>query len=397
MLKKRLCIFVTALVVAGSLIITGSVVPAAAAKTLKIGVIHSLTGLGSEIETVMRNGEVLCQEWLNEKGGITIKGEKYLIELIVEDQKGVVDGAVAAATKLVHKDKVNFIVGQVVPDVIMAAASVTEPAKVLRSLCWGGAPGEFNTYTFRSVMSAGELIPVNYEYLAEAYPNVKTIALMNPDEPGGQALMPLSEQQAQAHGIKVVAKEFHGAYEQQDFYPIWTKILATKPDAVDAGTGFPIPSALKLKQGRELGFKGPIFASSPVELYTILDIAGKKFSDNYFNTSMDIEDPNLPPMIKEIKKRWEAKFRSRFMFESSWGWDALWCMVQAIEAAQSLDTTKVSATWEKMKSIEASFGTGYMGGLKAFGFNHLVVRPCPISKLVKGKVKLIKWHTPRIP
>jgi hypothetical protein len=71
--------------------------------------------------------------------------------------------------------------------------------------------------------------------------------------------------------------------------------------------------------------------------------------------------------------------------------------VQAIEAAQSFDPTDVKTAWEKMKSIETSYGTGHMGGLKAYGVNHLVVRPCPISGFIKGEVKLIKWYTPNFP
>jgi branched-chain amino acid transport system substrate-binding protein len=401
MLKKRLCIFLVALIAAGSLIIMGSAVPAVAAKTLKIGVIHSLSGFGSEVETVMRNGEVLCQEWINEKGGITIKGEKYLIDLIVEDQKGNVDGAVAAATKLVSRDGVKFIVGQMVPDMTIAAASVTEPAKVLRSLAWGGGiPAVMNPdtpYTFRPVLSGAEVIPVLYDHLVKAYPNVKKIAILQPDEPGGQFFMSVSLKEAEAHGLKIVAKEFHNPLEQQDFYPVLTKVLAAKPDALDVGGTPPIPSSLKLKQARELGFKGPICSLSPVELYTILDIAGKDFAYNYFNPSLDMQSPDVPPMMRELEKRWNDKFKTKFMFESFQGWDALWCLVQAIEAAQSLDPTDVKTAWENIKSIETCYGTGHMGGLKTYGINHLVVRRQPISGLDHGKVKLIKWYMPRVP
>jgi ABC-type branched-subunit amino acid transport system substrate-binding protein len=400
MSKKRLCIMLAALAV-GSLIIMGSAVPAAAAKTLKIGAIYSLTGLGSEIETIVRNGSELCKEWINAKGGITIKGEKYLIDLVVEDQKGVVDGAVAAATKLVERDRVKFIIGQVVPDVVIAAASVTEPAKVLRSLAWGGGiPAVMNPktpYTFRPVLSGAEVIPVNYDYLLDTYPHVKTIAILQPDEPGGQFFMMVSQKEAEKRGLKVVAAEFTDPQEQQDFYPALTKLLAAKPDAVDLGTGFPIPISQKLKQVRELGFKGPVFSPSPVELYITLDIVGKDFAYDYFNGSMDIESAEVPPMIKKEKQLWEAKYKTRYMFESFQGWDALWCLVQAIEAAQSLDPTDVKTAWENMKSIETSYGTGHMGGLKTYGINHLVVRSCPISAFVKGKVKLIKWYTPSFP
>jgi branched-chain amino acid transport system substrate-binding protein len=288
-----------------------------------------------------------------------------------------------------------------VPDMTIAAASVTEPAKVLRSLAWGGGvPAVMNAdtpYTFRPVLSGAEVIPVIYNHLVQAYPHVKKIAILQPDEPGGQYFMGESMKGAEAHGLKIVAKEFHNPLEQQDFYPVLTKVLAAKPDALDVGGTPPIPSSLKLKQARELGFKGPICSLAPVELYTIRDIAGKIFAYDYFNPSLDMQSPDVPPTMRELEKRWNAKFKSKFMFESFQGWDALWCLVQALEAAQSLDPTEVKTVWESMKSIETCYGTGLMGGLKTYGVNHLVVRRQPISTFIKGEVKLINWYTPSFP
>jgi branched-chain amino acid transport system substrate-binding protein len=374
--------------------------PPPEAKTLKIGAIYSLTGQLSEAEILMRDGSVLCQDWINEKGGITVNGEKYLIDLIVEDQKGNAEGAVVAATKLVHQDQVRFIIGQVQPDMIIAAASVTEPAKVLRSLSWGGGvPAIMNPntpYTFRPVLSGAEVIPVNYDYLVETYPNVKTVALLNPDNTAGQFFQKTSQKEAEKRGLKVVAAEVY-PLGIEDFYPLWTKVLIAKPDTVDAGTASPIPAGLELRQGRELDFTGPVFSCAPVDLYTILDIAGRDSAYDYFNPSLDMQSPDMPPMMKELEKRWNAKFGTKFMLESFHGWDALWCLVQAIEAAQSLDPTVVKTAWENMKSIETCYGTGHMGGLQTYGVNHLIVRQCPISALVNGEVKLIKWYTPSFP
>ena len=268
-----------------------------ASKTLKIGAIFSLSGFGSEAEILMRDGAVMCQEWINEKGGLTVNGERYLIELLIEDQKGSVDGAVAAATKLVHQDKVKFIIGQVAPPQIMAAGSVTEPAKVIRSLCWGGGvPGTLGTsvpYTFRPVISGAEQVPTIYDYLVEKYPDVKKIALLNPDDPGGQFIQSVSETQARKHGLDVVIKEFY-PYGSVDYYPILTKILAAKPDALDVGMGFPVEVAQKLKQAREMGFTGPIFNCNPAKLETVLEMVGEEFGTDYFDSALDMNSPDIP-------------------------------------------------------------------------------------------------------
>ena len=66
-------------------------------KTLKVGGLFCLTGFGSSAETYIAQGAKLSEEWINEKGGLTIKGEKYKVELVMEDMKGTADGAVAAA------------------------------------------------------------------------------------------------------------------------------------------------------------------------------------------------------------------------------------------------------------------------------------------------------------
>jgi branched-chain amino acid transport system substrate-binding protein len=370
------------------------------AKTLKIGAIYSLTGEGSEAETCINGGAELAKEWLNEKGGVNIKGEKYLIELTTEDQKANPDGTVAAATKLVNQDNLKFIIGPCNPLMCMAETPVTEPAKVLRSISWGGGlpdvMSDKTPYTFRAVVCGAEAIPVNYTYLTNTYPNVKTVALISMDEPGGRFFTGVSQKEAEAHGLKVVTTEYY-PWNTVDFYPVWTKILALKPDAVDAGMAYPEVSAAQLKQGRELGFTGPVLSAAPNDIYYIRDKVGADFAHDYFNGSLDLQSSNLPPMIKEIENRWAAKYKTPFIADTVFGWDSLWCLVQAIEKAQSLDPTEVAAAWEKMESIETSFGTGHMGGLKTYGINHLVVRQMPISKLENGEVKLVKWYTPEFP
>lgn len=110
-----------------------------------------------------------------------------------------------------------------------------------------------------------------------------------------------------------------------------------------------------------------------------------------------MRSPDVPPMMRELEKRWNDKIKTKFMFESFQGWDALWSLTQAIEAAQSFEPTKVKSAWENIKSVETCYGTGHMGGLKTYGINHLVVRRQPISALENGNVKLIKWYVPKVP
>lgn len=365
------------------------------AKTLKIGLIHSVTGPGSEAEKDEKEGAFLAKDWINGKGGVTIKGEKYLIDLIHEDSKATIDGAVAAAIKLVTRDEVKFIIGLPRGDMAIAVHPITEPAKVIKVITFGaGVPGLISAktpYTFRAFLCGAEVIPTHYSYLVRAYANIKTIALIASDDPSGKVFIDMSEKFAESHGLRKVFKELY-PFGTEDFYPLWTKIVATKPDALDAGVAYRRTAISILKQGRELGYKGPIMHHSSGELLQIRDGAGKDFSTNFFNCSFDTSNPTTPT-LKLMAKLGGGKLRGAWVD----GWDGLWCLVQAIEKAQSLDTTQVATTWEKMEKIETAFGKGHMGGLKTYGINHLVVRPIPLTRLEKGNVEFVQWLMPDFP
>jgi branched-chain amino acid transport system substrate-binding protein len=401
-MKKRILFILLAVVLVVSLGLIGCV-GEPEEKTLEIGALFALTGDMSTCEIIMRDGAVLCQEWINEEGGITVNGEKYLIEQIIEDTKSTADGAVAAATKLVAQDEVKFVHGMVRPSEVIPAQTVTEPAGVLFSLSWGGGiPDVMNPdtpFTFRPVLSGAEMIPVLYDYLVETYPDVETVAILNPDEPGGQFFTHIAaDVEAPEHGLTVVGAEFH-IPGTEDYYSVLTPLLAANPDALDLGAGNPLESGLKLKQARELGFTGPCFSCGPCSLDNILVMVGEDFAYDYFNPSLDMKSPNAPSMMLELQERWETKFGTDFQpnFESYQGWDSLWCLVQAIEAAQSLDPAVVKTAWENIESIETCYGTGHMGGLQTYGINHLVVRQQCISRLEEGQVELIEWFMPEFP
>ena len=104
----------------------------------------------------------------------------------------------------------------------------------------------------------------------------------------------------------------------------------------------------------------------------------------------------MTPMIKEIAKRGKAKY-GRTSPTHVWGWSPSWCLVQAIEAAQSLDPTMVKNSWEKMASIQTPYGTGKMGGKKTYGINHSVSAPMPLVSIKDGEVVWVKWQVVPMP
>jgi hypothetical protein len=75
-----------------------------------------------------------------------------------------------------------------------------------------------------------------------------------------------------------------------------------------------------------------------------------------------------------------------------WGWNEVMVIVQAIEKAQSLDTTVIANTWRKMDSIKTIYGPGKMGGEKTYGIKNAVCSRLAITEVLPGGVvKHVKW------
>jgi len=378
---------------------TSATTSAGPAKEIKVGVALGLSGAGSESLALTVDGIKAAADWINDQGGLTINGEKYIVKPVVEDIKMTPDGTTAAANKLVFEDKVSYIIGPPIPPFKAALSAITEPNKVLRIDTSGpGSPGELGSdkpYTFATLVSAA-IQGMVFDQLVATYPEAKTVALICPEDPGAIEMLVAATKEAEARGLKVVAEEYY-PFGTDDFYPVLTKLLAAKPDVLYQGAGFAAWIGSILKQSRELGFEGPVIdAASPGDLYVIRDIAGQ-YATDFLDSNYDLSSAEMTPMIKEICDMISTNFKVDPKLEHILGWEALWALTQGIEKAQSLDSTAVAKALETMDTIETPFGTGKMEGTATYGTNHVLVRPAALATLMNGEAKHVGWGTPVLP
>ena len=104
------------------------VITARAAETVKIGLDNPLTGTYAALGKNEKIGCELAVEQINAKGGIL--GRK--VELLVEDStSGDAGTAVQKARKLIERDKVNFLLGNVNSALALAMAQVANEKGVM--------------------------------------------------------------------------------------------------------------------------------------------------------------------------------------------------------------------------------------------------------------------------
>jgi branched-chain amino acid transport system substrate-binding protein len=361
--------------------------PAAQAKTFKFGLISSMTGMMAPAFKSLIDAAKPAGDLMNKRGGITVKGEKYLIEVVPEDDQSSPPGAVAAANRLIQAG-IKFVYAPQFMVSNMAIAPITEEAKILRIKGLGVGKEEVGPSLRYSFYASAQLynIPVCYDYLKKNYPNVKKIAMINPDDPGAKTIFELTEKEIQKRGLELVFKE---AFKlgSEDFYPILTKALEKKPDAIDMVLSIAPWSAGVINQSRELGFTGPIFCTIFADTNILRSMLNPKYAYDIFHAVPDVLSPKMTPMMKDYRVLVEQHTKETFNLDHGLVLEGLYPLLQGIEKAQSFDTDKVVDTLEKMTSIDTPYGRGRMSGLDLFGINHVIVRPFTLSRIMKDKIE----------
>ena len=360
---------------------------AAEAKTLKIGIITSETGVMAPAFKSFSDAAKPVEDLLNQRGGVTVKGEKYNIKIVVQDDQSSPPGAVSAISRLIQ-DNIKFMYAPQFPVSNIAISQAAEEAKILRIKPLGVSKEEIGPalrYSFYASANS-YCIPVCYSYLANKYPKVKKIAVITPDDPGARLVQEVARKEINARGYDLV---FWEAFKigTEDFYPILAKALEKKPDAIDMVISIAPWAAAVMNQSRELGFTGPIFGAIFADTNILKGMLNKKYAYDIFHGGPDVLSPKMKPIVKDLRAIVEKQLKTTFNMDHAMPLEGLYPLMQAIEKAQSLDTDKVATTLENMKTIDTIYGKGTMTGQELWGINHVIRRPITLSRIMNGRVE----------
>jgi len=115
---------------------------------LKIGMVDPMTGVYAAVAQNEVTGAKLAAEQINAKGGILGRP----IELLIEDSANDVGTGVQKARKLIERDQVTFLIGDVNSGIAQAIAQVSNEKKVLHIVSGGhtdtitGSDCKWNVY-----------------------------------------------------------------------------------------------------------------------------------------------------------------------------------------------------------------------------------------------------------
>lgn len=243
--------------IGGALILMGVIyfsVVGGTVSTFKVGVIAPLTGDDANLGEVIRRSYDLAVEEINAAGGVGGK----MIELVYEE--GMCDGptATTAAQKLISVDGVKFILGGACSAETLAAAKITQEARVLLLSATAASP---------DISEAGDLV-------FRTYPSDAIEAKLAADYAiaSGQARAAIiSENTDFAQSVRNAFKEsysgtvvFDESFDigETDFLTRITKMRAANPQMVYVVAQTTAGGELILKQIQKSGMNVGVFAAS---------------------------------------------------------------------------------------------------------------------------------------
>jgi branched-chain amino acid transport system substrate-binding protein len=332
--------------VVGILVIGLLSAPAFAAEAIKIGSMNALSGPFGVLGVDQSKATKLAVDHINKDGGIL--GRK--VEILIRDDETSPATAARVGRKLILEDKVNFIVGV---NGSPAAMSVSELANRFKIpfLSSGGAMVEAmtgkdcNKYTFRINHLGAQFYRADAAYVASNWPDVKTIAGINPDYSFGREMWEgfLNELKKRRPDIKLVADVFVPMTEK-DYTNYISAVIDKKPDLVYSvfwsGTGVAF-----IKQAKPYGlFEKTKFFLAAAAIGTSLIVMEKDMARMW----------GSEPYVFEIDTPMNKRFVADFMKENgkpphsycAHSYGTVMILKQAIEKAKSVDPDKVVAALE---------------------------------------------------
>ena len=235
----------------------------------RVGVLESLTGPGETYGTVAERAKQMAADEINAAGGINGRS----LELVVEDSKCSAQDAITAYNKLTDVDGMKIILGTSCSGAMLGVAPLAEADGVVLFSGLASNPDIANAgdYIFRTQISDIQVgIGTGNVLWADGVRDLATITEAT-DYAEGVRLTTVA--QFEKRGGRIVAGERYTS-DTTDFRSQLGKLFAANPDALHLAPQSEFSAGAIIKQAREVGYKGPIYAETVSLGTTALEIAG---------------------------------------------------------------------------------------------------------------------------
>ena len=351
--------------------------------TIKVGEFASLTGKEATFGMSSHEGTLLAVEEINAAGGVL--GKK--LELLTEDNQSKPGESATAVNKLISRDGVIAILGEVASSRSLEAAPICQQNKIpmISPSSTNPKVTESGDYIFRVCFTdilQGKIL-ANFAGQKLQAKKVAIFTDVKSDYSKGLAKY-FKEHFIAAGGQIVTELDFNGG--DKDFKAQITAIKGANPDAVFIPAYY-TDVALICIQAKQLGVTAPIFGGDGWESEDLIKIGKEAVEGTYFSTHCAADSPGA--MVAGFVEAYRKKFNGKTPDAMAMlGHDSVKILAEAIQKTGSTDAVKVRDALAATKDFDG------VSGKITIDSKRDATKPMVILQVKDGKFKLVDTINP---
>jgi branched-chain amino acid transport system substrate-binding protein len=302
---------------------------------IKIGEFASLTGKEATFGQMSHHGTELAIDELNQSGGVL--GRK--LQLLTEDNQSKQGESKTIARKLISRDGIVALLGEVASGRSLEAAPVCQESKIPQISPSSTNPKvtAIGDYIFRICFTDPQQGAVLAGFAEKTLHAKKVAVLTDAASTYSDGLATYFKQAFTNNGETIVDEQKYTGGDK-DFKAQLTTIKASDPEAIFI-PGYYTDVGLIARQARELGIKAPLFGGDGWESAELCSIGGDAVEGTYFSTHFSPDEKT--PAVQTFVKKFQDKYNVVPDAMAALGYDSAMLLVDAMKRAGTTDGPKV--------------------------------------------------------
>jgi len=351
------------------------------ANEIVIGEFASLTGGTASFGQSSHKGTLMAVDEINTAGGLL--GKK--VKLITEDNQSKAGEASTVVRKLISRDEIVALLGEVASSRSLEAAPIAQQNKIpmISPASTNPKVTEVGDYIFRVCFIDPFQGTVLAKFaLARGWKNVAILTDVKQDYAVG--LSDFFKKYFTANGGTIVSEQSYSSGDK-DFKAQLTSISASNPDAILV-SGYYNEAGLIASQARELGIDVPLLGGDGWDSPSLVEVGGAAMEGNFFSNHFSAEDKS------EVIQNFIAKFRAKYNEEpdamAALGYDSAMILADAIKRAGTTDSEPLRDAIAATKDFPAVTGMITLDAARNAN------KPAVILEIKDGKFRYVETVSP---
>ena len=322
----------------------------AAGATIRVGEFASLTGKEAAFGQSSHKGTALAIEELNAAGGVL--GRQF--ELLTEDNQSKAGESVTVVRKLISRDGVVAILGEVASGRSLEGAPICQQNKIpmISPASTNPRVTEMGDYIFRVCFIDPFQGTVMAKFAKDRLKLRQVAVLTDVSAPYSAGLAKYFIERFTADGGKIVLEQKFSSGDK-DFNAQLTAIKAANPDGIFVPCYY-TEAGLIAKQARQLGLTLPLFGGDGWEAPELMQIGGAAiegcFLSDHFSHEQDA------PLAKQFVEQFRRKYKETPDAMAALGYDSALVLADAMKRAGTTDGAKVREALAATKDFQGVTG-----------------------------------------